>query len=344
MSFQKYITPFASILSTIEPDALSNDIYANKYLTHLLENKAYYLSIYAEVLDKAMIYVHKEATLLDFGCGNGLFALFATYAGFNKVIACDVSEPFLKAAQNLSTQLQIPIEQWILGDEKEVVNQTIDNPIDLWIGIDVIEHIYDINALFKSIRSNNSQIVTLFTTGSVYENPIKRRSLQKLMQRDELIDSNTEQSPNMEFAGKAFYEVRRILINKEFPGLSQVEIAFMAKQTRGLIKEDIFKLIENEYIPNKTISYAPPDPFNTCDPITGSFTERLLRIKDYKHLYLHIGHQLDIFNGFYNDTGDNIKSKCRRLANWLIKLLSSKGVVISPFIVLLGYPKSKEVV
>ena len=48
MSFQKYITPFASILSTIEPDALSNDIYANKYLTHLLENKAYYLSIYAE--------------------------------------------------------------------------------------------------------------------------------------------------------------------------------------------------------------------------------------------------------------------------------------------------------
>jgi len=343
MSFQKYIAPFATLLSNIEPLAVSKDAYPQSYLRHLFENKTYFLSIYADVLDKTIKHSNKEATLLDFGCGNGLFALFAKYAGFKNVIACDVSEPFLKAAMNLSTQLEIPVDKWIVGDEKEVV-KIYNHPIDLWIGIDVIEHIYNLDALFKTIQSNNNQMVTLFTTASVYENPFKKRSLQKLMLQDELSDSNAQQSSNFEYAGKSFYKIRKILITKQFPNLTLVEIDHLAAQTRGLIKEDIYKLIEKEFVPNKKISYAPLDSFNTCDPITGSFTERLLPISDYKHLYQHQGLQLDIFNGFYNDTGDNIKSKCLRLANWLIKLLGRKGVVISPFIVLLGYPYSKLIV
>jgi hypothetical protein len=46
----------------------------------------------------------------------------------------------------------------------------------------------------------------------------------------------------------------------------------LAKKTRGLMKDDIEKLVE-EYIASGKITYQPDHPTNTCDPYTGNWAD-----------------------------------------------------------------------
>ena len=335
----QYIVSFAQLLEErVAIDTISNNAYAKSYLQHLLENKLYYLKIYANAIDHAIQTSHlpiEKSTLLDYGSGNGLLALFAKSIGFKHVFACDTSETFLTAAQNLSSQLAISIDEWILGDENIVSKVIVDKPLDYWIGIDVIEHVYSIPSLFNVINQMNPAMVTVFTTASVNENPIKRRKLRQLMYRDEWLDSDASQSDDEQYSGMPFLEVRKKIISQFLPSINADQLQEIAIQTRGLHKTDISAELHN-FSKTQKLTYSPPDDFNTCNPISGSFTERLLPIEVYNEYYKNIGWKLAIHNGFYNDTSKTIKGVLLRLANIAIEALGKKGIVISPFIVLVS--------
>ena len=337
--FNQHITSFSRLLSNVQVHTISTDAYAQQYLKDLLLHKTHYLHLYAMVLDKAFVdNINQPLTssLLDFGCGNGLLALFAKYCGVQQVFASDVSASFLLAAQQLSKQLNIDLDGWIVGDENTVAKYFTNKKIDIVVGTDVIEHVYNLSSLFTVLQNLNTNLVTVFTTASIAENPFKSASLKALQKKDELVESNAfHTSYNNEFAGMSFLAIRKKIIETYLPSLPQNIISELAIRTRGLQKLDIEKAVDN-YVKTNQLPITMQHATNTCDPITGSFTERLLTIKEYQQLYLQNNFKLAIYYGFYNQFEGGIKSKVAQFFNFAIKLSRNQAKLISPFMVLVG--------
>ncbi len=153
-SFKKNIPTFSKLLSNIDAASITADAYAQQYLMLLLKHKIYYLNIYATVLEGAFADIQKpidEISILDFGCGNGLLALFAKFSGVGFVAASDMNVPFLLSAQQLSKQLDLQLDQWVIGNEDILPKAFQKQRIDIIVATDVIEHIYNLDKFFKTI-------------------------------------------------------------------------------------------------------------------------------------------------------------------------------------------------
>ncbi len=340
--FKNFIPAFANLLNTVTVESISSNAYATQYLQTLLQHKLHYLNIYATVLEKAFAARNNtEVALLDFGTGNGLMALFAKYCGVQQVFASDLSEPFLAAAKQLSKAINVEIDGWVLGDENALINYFSTQHLDIVVGTDVIEHIYNLDAFFSTLQQLNPSIITVFTTASVSENYFKVRQLKKLQIQDELVDSNAFQNGmNNEFAGVSFIEVRKKIIASHQPKLSNEIIQLLAEKTRGLNKVDIEKAIDH-YLQNNVLPNSTNHPTNTCDPITGSWTERLLTIKEYRALHLRHDKILLVHYGFYNSSAKGLKSLFASVLNLALLCAGNGAIYFTPFTILEGVPRKK---
>jgi hypothetical protein len=280
--------------------------------------------------------------LLDFGCGNGLFAIFAKHCGVGKVYGCDFNENFVAAAKLLAKKMNIVVDDWFVCNEDELYNKCSNLQLDVIAGTDVIEHIYNLNTFFYNIHLLNNQMLTAFTTASVYENYFKRRSLYKLMHQDEFDGSNElEATSKDEFAGMAYAEIRKKIIANTFEQLSKVKVESLASATRGLRKTDIIDFV-NSYLQSGDMPLTQNNAYNTCDPITGNFTERMLQLKEYQNIYTKNNFNLTVLSGFYAADGNGIKSVIQKILNKIIWLLNNSFLsrTVSPLILLIGTNKS----
>ncbi len=339
--FKNFIPAFVQQLNTVVPAAITHDAYAQQYLQTLLQHKEHYLRIYAYVLEKAFAATNStNVALLDFGTGNGLLALFAKFCGVQQVYASDVSASFLLAAQQLSKQLNIELDGWIIGNEDTLVKHFSNKQLNIVVGTDVIEHVYNLNHLFDNLYSINKQMITVFTTASVAENWFKSKQLKKLQLKDELEDSNAFQTAQEnEWAGICFLEVRKRIIQAYHPSIAENNIEQLAIRTRGLRKDDIEKAVD-VYLKTNTLPIAIEHATNTCDPITGSWTERLLTVQEYRRIYTKHQTALLLHLGFYNSSEKGLKYVIAGFVNQLIHILGGWGIKIAPFIVLEGRRKN----
>ena len=343
-TFQQYIQPFSDRLDRIFVDQLQLEEYPSKYLQQLLQHKVYYLHMYAVVLNKTVEEVSckiEELILVDYGCGNGLLGLFAKFCRCKQVYLNDNNSSFLAAAKKLSNALAVEVAGFIEGDINEVElffnNKTKPHAI---IGTDVIEHIYDLKTCFTSIARINPEMVTVFTTASVTDNYFKARELIRLQNNDEHFGSNAlHASAYNKFAGLPFRKIRKQLIKSYAPGLSNEQILNLSNATRGLNKPDIQKATD-EFKNSGKMPAPLVHATNTCDPITGSWTERLLTIDEYQLLYNQAGFSLKVYNGFYNQWQGGVKSVVLKIANKFINLLHKRARFITPFIILVGGRKA----
>ncbi len=334
VSFRQYIPTFIQLLARANGNATASSSYTYSYLQELLQHKNHYLHLYAAALDKAFATSNKtkeETILLDFGCGNGLLGLFAKYCGVKEVHAADVNPEFVLAAQQLSKQLNIALDGWLIGSENMLPQHFAAKKLDVVIGTDVIEHVYSLDNLFGTLKQLNPSMVTVFTTASVVENPMQNKKLQKLQWQDEHKSSNALHS-NSPYAGLPFREIRAKLIATKFPELEDDIVKQLATATRALNEQDIYKVVE-QFKVNNTLPQTIMHPTNTCDPTSGSFTERLLTIEEYQTLYAKYGFAVAVHNGFYNQYDGNIKSHFSKMVN---KLVGIVGIRAAPFIFLVG--------
>jgi len=341
--FSQYIQPFSQQLKQIQIPALSIAQYPKVYLQLLLQNQPYYLHIYAQVLERLMetsLLVKEEIRLVDFGAGNGLLGMFARFCGIKNVYMADVSQPFMNAARQVAQQLQIDIQGFIEGDIETVKHHFyMENKPNAIVGTDVIEHIYNLDHFFETIKEIDPAIVSVFTTASVTANWFKNRQLMRLQHHDEHIGSNAAHAlQGNEFAGMAFFDIRKRIIHHHHPKLSSDALETLAAATRGMNKQDILLSIER-FIEHGSVPFAPIHATNTCDPITGSWTERLLTAEEYDNIYKKAGFSLYFTNGFYNQWQGGKKSIFLKAANTLISLAGTKGQTIAPFITLTGAKK-----
>ncbi len=343
-SFKKiaeYIPAFEKKLNEIVISLLSGDPFPKKYLTHLLQHKKYYLKIYASTLELLLKNSggnKEKIILIDYGAGNGLLGLFAKFCGFYKVYLNDISKNFTDAGEGLSIVLDIPIDGIITGEITAVANYfKMEKPTAI-IGTDVIEHIYDLHSFFKEISHINSNMVSIFTTASNPVNKFKLRKLKRLQVKDEYQGGSPDDYFSFGQESVApFIKTREQMIRKNFPALTDDNVLQLSSLTRGLIEKDIINAVQ-KFIDYKILPIALPHPTNTCDPVSGSWTERILTVEEYKEIYLDAGFDLKICNGFYNECSGISKRLLLKAANLFIKI---SGSLIAPFISLVGTPVSK---
>jgi predicted RNA methylase len=341
--FHQYIQPFSEQLERVSVEQLRLEEYPAKYLQQLLEHKIYYLHMYAAVLNKAIDEAgcsKEEMIVIDYGCGNGLLGLFAKFCQCKAVYLNDHNASFLNAAKELANALAIKVDEFIDGDIERVETYFSNKIVPTaFIGTDVIEHIYDLETFFTSISRINRKMVTVFTTASVTDNYFKSKQLIKLQYKDEHVGSNAlHADANDTFAGLAFRKIREQLIKNYAQGLHEEQVLNLSKATRGLDKQDILKAVD-EFKLSGTLPKPPVHATNTCDPITSSWTERLLTINEYKQLYKQAGFTLKVYNGFYNEWQGGVKAMGLRMANRVINLLHERGRSVTPFIILVGGAK-----
>ena len=336
-SFTEQIPSFEEKLQRVNIQAVTASPYGKRYLGHLLEHRRYFVKIYARVLDIAARHGRKDlsrSTLLDYGAGNGLLGLFAKHCGIGKVYINDIDPVFTEASQSLAAILDIRIDGFITGDTDKVCSVLANDPPDLICGTDVIEHIYDLPAFLRQIRSLNPSILTVFTTAANAANPIKKKKIIQLQLQDENKGSNPMDSA---LAGEkphpSFLSMRRLIIRSAAPELNTENVDKLALITRGLKEKDIREAVSRLLHEGKT-PIPPVHPTNTCNPETGSWTERLLTKEEYNSLYVRAGFDLTMYNGFYDTCKMSIpKNIINQILNIGVRMVGRK---IAPYIILVG--------
>lgn len=339
VSFSERIPEFELKLNHIQIDAISPELYCRKYLTHLLQHKTYFLSIYATVLDKLLQHSKKnlkEISIVDIGAGNGLLGLFAKFVGFKKVYINDNNERFVAASRQLAIQLQIAPDGFICGGIKEVQLYFKMEVPDAVVGTDVIEHIYNLNIFFETIQMMNPDMVSVFTTASNPENYLKVQHLRKMQRKDELEGGNPED--NLLFGEKplaSFFNMRKEIIAAHFTDVTAKDLEILARCTRGMVEADILKVVDQFSI-NGTLPALIANDANTCDPYTGSWTERILQISEYQSIYQASGFQVKIYNGFFDEHKKGLKKLINKILNGSVRIF---GIHVAPYIIFVGSKK-----
>lgn len=334
------VDAFSRILSKTNIEEAGLGDYQLTYLKHLFFHKNYYLRIYAQVLNEALSKsekAKKDIFLIDYGAGNGLLGLFAKYCGFGKVIQVDTSEGFHQSQKILSKKLNIPIAAHLLGDFEMLKTYGPEMP-DALVGTDVIEHVYDLDHFFATLQELNSYMTIIFTTASNDRNPWKKKRLMRVQRKDELEGYDAE---NGNESLLPFRQVRENIIINHLPQLRGKELNVLVTNTRGLRRDDILKVCER-YNTTKLIPLLLAHPTNTCDPLSGSWTERFLSFSEYKSLFNRHGYALLIKNGFYNQYQGGLKGTILFILNVLVKIPGRAGNMISPYIMLTGTGLNKK--
>lgn len=287
--------------------------YSRKGLHRVVLAAEYYLEIYRYSLEKILEMCRlspAEITIVDYGGGHGLLSIFAKKLGFARVIYVDNNADALQTVQHMSQQLQAGPDAMLQGDAETLRQWCVERQVvpDALLAMDVIEHIYVLDDFFASLHAVSPRLRMVFTTASNPYNSRVVRRLHRAMTDDEQGHDGK----------KGFLQLRREYIAQLHPDMSDKQLDYWAEHTRGLSYEDIARSVDAQS-PNLLL-----DPYNTCDPQTGSWTERILPIDDYRQLLDPYGFKLTLVPGHYNTHRRGPKEWMSTFYNKQIALVADK--------------------
>lgn len=295
--------------------------YSRQYILRLLPNLDYYLDIYTRCLVRLSVMLRRplsEITLVDYGGGHGFLSCLAKYRGAKQVIYIDYNPLAADTVQAVASQLGYGPDVVLQGDAATLRHYCAEHSIapDAVLGMDVIEHIYRLEDFFADLHAITPQMAMIFTTGSTPFNKRVVKRLQQVMVLDELGHNGKP----------GFFDLRRKAISQQFPKLTAPELDLWASQTRGLNYADTLLAVETH------TPHQMTDSYNTCDPATGSWTERILPISAYQRLVDTYGWTVTVGNGFYNTYRSGAKAMPSQALNILLKWERFRS--LAPFIIL----------
>lgn len=315
----------------IKPRNLEIKPHCRKALQRAIDAIEYYLDIYRNGLERLLELCAKapdEMTIVDYGGGHGLLSVYAKRLGFGNVIYVDNNSESVKMCNVVTTELMTSPDVKIFGDAAALSRWCLENNVvpDAVIGVDVIEHIYVLDDFFATLHSISPSMKMVFTTASNPHNKRIVRRLHHVMKKDE----------------NEFRKQRRAFIEKQNPDMPETMLDYWAENTRGLVFEDVARAVDSQS-PNLLL-----DEFNTCDPATGSWTERILPFDDYRQLLKPYGFALDVLPGLYNANRSGIRGRIGRCRNKRIARVQSpnpkgtrqrryyrKALKLAPFVYLI---------
>lgn len=326
-----------SKIEEINPQNLNISDQSKEYLMKYIDNQSFFLSAYSQLLQKAILKLDRpvnESTFIDYGGGCGILSYIAKEMGFKTIVYSDINKNSVNDTKIISGKLNIVIDYYFCGDVDELINKIKLYGIntDLICSFDVLEHIYDLEYWIKSISVLN-RFSLLFMTNANPENPLIVRRLIKVHKIAEHQGGEKNIRIDDNFLSTSLLKQREIIIRNKFPHLSKHEIILLSKETRGLIINDIEKIVF-EYIKTGKINYKMVHPTNTCDPYTGSWAEKLIDLNQIKALIKELKMSVRITNSFYCYSGNNTLNVLKYLLNLVIKLSGPTNLFLSPAITL----------
>jgi 2-polyprenyl-3-methyl-5-hydroxy-6-metoxy-1,4-benzoquinol methylase len=331
-SFSSHIPLFLKQLNEVDVDVISKDVYVKKYLQHLIDHGHYFVTIYSKVLEKGVANAPKKVVdiqLLDYGAGVGLLGIFASYCGVKKVSINEMDPVFLAAAAKLSDHFNRKEIVFIPGSLASDFDSALWGKPDVLVATDVIEHLYDLDDFVSCCVSINREMSMVFTTGSNPANFWKVSRLQKLQWRDEW-QGNAEENDDVlaGYGHEAYRSMRKKIIQSFDPSLTLNEVENLVDNTRGLIKKDIHEAVSH-YVKYGHLQKTTDDSYNTCNPETGSWTERILPFEAYDLIFNKHHLSVRYESGFYNTDKKGLKKAIALFANLLLPIFGKR---IAPFI------------
>jgi hypothetical protein len=314
----------AAKLQSVSYDSLPVSDYNKQYIRRMYPALPYYMEIYADCIYNGILSAGMPAgaiTLVDYGGGSGFLSLLAKEAGIGQVIYIDLNPLSAETVRVLKQRLAIGPDIILQGDSGVLLKECEARGIapQLLIATDLIEHVYDLERFFSDFYQINPAMDLLFTTASTPYNPLVRRRLHKFMKDCELGKAVTP----------GYYTRRKNFIKGKYPYMAEEQLEAWSQCTRGLTYEDIAKTIDINHPP------IPEDKYNTCDPETGNWAERILPARYYRDLLALYGYGLTIQKGFYNVHRSNAPASFLfRCANALIRNSGPLGLFLAPYIVL----------
>ena len=302
----------------IDYDRLKISDYNRTYINNILPNIEYSFSMYSHSIS-SLSTLTKDSLVVDFGGGHGFLSLFLKMLGY-KTIYCDYNPLSAKTITLIKEQLGFGPDYIITGSTSELKQFCEEHqltPTHL-IATDLIEHVYDLSLFFHDLHEINPSFEMTFTTGSNPANSYKCKQLEKYMKEDE----------------KEFVEQRATYIRNNYPQLSSDEVKRLTKQTRGKIYSDIKKEVD-QYLQTGSYLSSLEDSYNTCDPATGNWTERILSFDTYKQLASKYGFKIEFAPGFYNEKRNNaLISLLFQFINTFIRKGKRAAYSLAPYIVI----------
>lgn len=335
-------------LSQIHIPSLNLSDYNQRYLGEKIANLKGILQLYGKLLFLTL----KDSTvpiekfvLVDYGGGTGLFSFLAAELGVGTVIYADIYDVSCSDAQRLSKAIGLMPQHIVCGDIDELAEMLHQQSIHInaITSYDVLEHIYDVPAHFDKLATlpgNGLRVV--YGSGANIENPFTVRRIQQSQLRVELQNSDKQWGHKERDTLQSYLQVRAEMIARYAPELPPQTIDQLATDTRGLMQQDIHKYVD-EFRETGRISYQPDHPTNTCDPHTGNWCEHLMPFDWLTQLLRSKGYSVEILSGRYNSGGAVHKQIIKMCLNLAIDILGRKGMLISPYYVLLGeYPAKHQ--
>jgi predicted RNA methylase len=325
-------------LRLLNIEQLDISAYNKKYLSIYIKNYSFYMGLYKQLLNKTLERLHNpvdETMFIDYGGGCGILSCLAKEMGFKKVVYNDIYKVSADDAKVISQALKIKPDYFIAGDIDEFINQIkrLNLKPDVICSFDVLEHIYDWKFCIEKAISINEHFLLLFMTSANGSNPFIKRKIKKIHLQTEYEGFNKYEGWKDIDLETAFFSERKKIILTAFPELNKNNIELLAKESRGLIKDDIEKLAA-DFIKTKKINYHFAHPTNTCDPYTGSWSENLIDLKELKEFIRSKGLKVDITNALHSYGSSKMQNAVKYILNVAMKISGKNNLFFSPVYVL----------
>ena len=274
-----------TILSNLHPDHSQAEVpelgdrlpeeYWRDWFRTKADNFLSYLQIYAYIISMAIPDSKAEFAsirLLDFGGGGGLMSMLAKEAGIGHVTYLDIDPGTISATKVVSEAVGLPLDGYICGSEK-VLLAGESNRFDSVVSSDVLEHVYDVDSVFKAIGHACSPGGFVFLhTGANPKSPYQRYKLMRLHRSFEPED--TKQLSKLHASVRlAIWEERKEFIQSYAADITAPDLDRLAKSSRGLDRTGLQRAID-VYLDSKRFP-VPSHPTNTCK-LSGYWLERLM--------------------------------------------------------------------
>ena len=318
----------------LEIKRLNISDYGKDYLLKYSGSFQFYMSMYSQLMDKALIKLKKpirESTFIDYGGGLGLLSFLAKEIGFGTVVYNDLNQIRVDEAEVISKMINCTIDHFVHGDIEDLINDLNQNEIkpDLICSFDVLEHIYNIESWIASLKKINYDFVLIFMTCANSLNPIIARRLRKLQIRSEYYGDKNNIRIGDSFSDNSFLKERQNIITNRFPELGNKDTDHLALRSRGLKVDDIEKMVKY-FIETGETNYKLIHPTNTCDPYTGSWVEKLIDLKLLKNTIEKNNFHVEFHNSYYAYSHNRILNIPKYVLNQFIKFSGPNSFLMSP--------------
>jgi hypothetical protein len=326
----------AKKLTSLDLTSLRISEYNQNYLGFKIKNIRPILQLYGRLLYLSLersLVPTENFILVDYGGGSGLISLLGAEIGIGTIVYNDIYDVSCADVRCLSGALGLGLDHIVSGDVDELVSYLHENSIsiDAIISYDVLEHIYDVQSHFQRLSTLcKSQFRVVYGSGANMANPRYVYSVRKKQIEAEYKNREKAWGHKERDSLKAYCDVRKEMISTYAPDLGSEQVEQLTRSTRGLIKRDIEKCVD-DFRRKGSIDYRPNHPTNTCDPYTGNWCEHLIDLGWLEEVIRNEGFSVEIRAGFYNMSGGLVERFVRKTLNGVIQFFGRRSMFIAPY-------------